>query len=505
MPASSGGAKGHEAALGLSLERKEVLALALLHPRYTVALTQAFALTPNQLAVLGEDLARLAAVELTWTAAQELGPSARAAPGPAQPLAQQLATKVGQVLNTFKPSNGGGSSEDRESREDVELNVSAALLNRAAAALQAKWHTVVERWQVEAHMLDFGNAASGTGPSKQDKAMCARALVAVVYLDRGYAQGVRAALAPVLAAVLQDSEDPELKEVGARLAACPPASLPRAADELGPPQAGSTAALAGAGAAAGEAGTDQGPFHKVAMALLAALADAGYQPRDEGRFLALSDLWYRFLHMFLPGAYLRPFPSDPRTPDPNADIDPTPARSKASFVLGRALYGVFFTERLLEDAAEELEAAGGRRDSVSGVSIGAIGDGGAGGGAGSDEGDEAGPSASGSVGLGISPWDELASNPGRRAAAVRLREAATKALEDPTRLAAAEAGLRLTSGVLAEAPLPPGSRSPPMLARAADGVVAAAALDRGPAATRALVRHMLAATDARAVLERVGA
>eukprot|EP00198_Chlamydomonas_reinhardtii_P001753 XP_001691089.1 predicted protein [Chlamydomonas reinhardtii] len=180
---------GFQADLGVRLRHPEAAGMALLGAELAVAEYNASPLPASHLACLGELVMHLATMELAWSVLEK---STAAAEAQSEAEGNPSSASVRQPL----PSHVG---------------VDKAIMNCAAKEVEAELPLLlVERWKLGTHAR-YGRV--NQRPAKKDLANVAKALLAVLYLDGGYAEAVRPALAQLVAEVLlrprsgSDSED----------------------------------------------------------------------------------------------------------------------------------------------------------------------------------------------------------------------------------------------------------------------------------------------------------
>ncbi|KAG2446027.1 hypothetical protein HXX76_000629 [Chlamydomonas incerta] len=364
-----------QADMGVKLSHPHAAGMALLSPELAVAEYKPSALPASHLACLGEQVMHLATMELAWSA-----------------MEQSIA--AAEAVSAAGPDAGGSTGPPPV----APIGIDAKLMHLAAKEVEDNLpQLLVERWKVLKHVR-YRPTDSNQRPAKKELANAAKALLAVLYLDGGYAEAVRPALAPLVAEVLlrprsgSDSEDSKAAVSG------PPTESPL--DVLGqlleqalvsrPP--GQRQQPLGLNLPRGKDDLHQhgGEVSREVKLLAECLAwalgplllslesfEENYGPRHVPRFVELSALWYSYLHAMPPpparGApmsrswaglarcsYLSERPGaapaaadaiNPPLPHAIATSTTAPA---ALLALGREVYRVAVVELLLEREATHL-------------------------------------------------------------------------------------------------------------------------------------------------------
>ncbi|KAG2423207.1 hypothetical protein HXX76_015465 [Chlamydomonas incerta] len=472
---------------------KEWQASALTHPSVLSSFGVG-CLSSSHMAILGEDLLRLAAIELSWTATSGAGPSGDGggAPGGVSKSSESLLSaaastvkKITELVGLAPGGSGSGVGTDVNDDEawELPLQCTAALLNKAAAAVAAAGPQLAEKWQIEQHVCGFGAPAG-----KQEKLTCCKALLAAAYLDGGYG-AVRAMLGPWVAEVLRAAPERDMQRTAWRiqqlLAQPQPAGMLH--DDVRAPTNGSSVSGHDTDATgmshghlvlanAEDANEVDSALDVVARGQYAPMADLhwrsllgglrllggfaeGYAPRDVEHFRELCDLWYAYLcssaSTLLPSSAAASW-LGAKGIGRATTIERRSAAAKALLALGGAVYGVLVSELVLERCltrqALELRCP--------------------------------------------------ADNKLRRTAADEARRERAELMQDAVRLAQMEAGLGLCrpeakgmggAGVYGTTQQ---HSVGPLLTRCADGVVAAVALEGGLRRARHVVRGLVAVAEA---------
>ncbi|KAG2452587.1 hypothetical protein HYH02_002824 [Chlamydomonas schloesseri] len=373
-----------QADMRVKLRHPVAAGMALLCPELAVAEYNACPLPASHLACLGEAVVHLASVELAWTVMEKSTAEAEA----------QTAAEASSSFSASLPPHVG---------------IDKTLMTTAAQEVTASLpQLLVERWKLDKHAR-YGTIGSNQRPAKKDLANVAKALLAVLYLDGGYAEAVRPALAPLLAEVLlrpragSDSEDSKAAVSGQptqssmdvvgrlleqALVSQPPSQrrqppqlhLPRGKDDLQKLSGCASSDLQMQMSREAELLTEYLAPTLGPLLLALETFEEAYTPRHVERFVELSALWYSYLYGMPPppargqpvpcsweglarGRYLDRQSYTPPLPASSALHPPLPhatatsaAAPAALLVLGRAVYCVAVMELLLErEAANPVE------------------------------------------------------------------------------------------------------------------------------------------------------